>query len=232
MRVAIYFIPPHDHELTVHAAAWLGRDVYTGAAIMPAPGSRNAGEHRQLTEDARRYGFHATIKAPFRLAAGCTIDQLADRLGTFAARMTSVDLTLRIGQLGSFFAYIPVENSPSLNALASSVVAEFDHFRAPLSETDLARRKTAGLSERQLSHLMSWGYPYVFDQFRFHMTLTGPVSPLGIPDVQSALDQHFGAAPRRIEVGQLVVAVEPQDAEPFTVHSVHALAQVGARIPA
>jgi hypothetical protein len=30
----------------------------------------------------------------------------------------------------------------------------------------------AGLSARQAEHLTKWGYPYVFEDFRFHMTLT------------------------------------------------------------
>ena len=231
MRVAIYFIPPADHDLTVAAAAWLGRDVYSGAT-MPPPSGRDPAEHARLTADARRYGFHATMKAPFRLAGSWTLEDLGDRLDTFTARQAPFELDLSIGQLGSFFAYLPQTEVSALHDVAASVVAEFDHFRAPLSEADLARRNMAGLSERQLSHLMTWGYPYVFDQFRFHMTLTGPVSPAGRDEITTALHAHFGTAPRHIVFSQLVLAVEPEDGAPFTVLSVHSLARTGARLTA
>ena len=50
----------------------------------------------------------------------------------------------------------------------------FDSFRAPLSAGDRERRVSAGLTPLQMELLDRWGYPYVLDQFQFHMTLAGP----------------------------------------------------------
>jgi 2'-5' RNA ligase len=57
--------------------------------------------------------------------------------------------------------------------LAADCTRDFDSFRAPLSSEDRARRKPEKLTERQRNYLDRWGYPYVMEEFRFHMTLTG-----------------------------------------------------------
>jgi hypothetical protein len=53
------------------------------------------------------------------------------------------------------------------------VTCEFDTFRAPLTAEDRARRNPSKLTPRQRGYLDRWGYPYVMEDFRFHMTLTG-----------------------------------------------------------
>lgn len=232
MRCAIYFIPPREHQLCTAAAAWLRRDPYTGASVAAPIAGLEEEDHARLTAPPRRYGFHATIKAPFRLAGGQTVEQLATKLGSFASSLVPFEISLEIARLGAFFAYVPQAEIPDLTDLAARVVAEFDHFRAPLSEADIARRNVATLTERQLSHLTSWGYPYVFDEFRFHMTLTGPVDAADRPAVEAALASHFGSAPQHVPFGQLVIAVEPVERGPFILHSIHPLAQMGARLRA
>ena len=67
---------------------------------------------------------------------------------------------------------IPAEPPPELIQLAADCVSKFDSFRAPLSEADRARRNPSQLTPAQREHLDRWGYPYVMDEFRFHMTLT------------------------------------------------------------
>jgi hypothetical protein len=37
----------------------------------------------------------------------------------------------------------------------------------------------AGLNQSQVANLDRWGYPYLFADFRFHMTLTGKVGWIG-----------------------------------------------------
>lgn len=225
MRCAIFFLPPQQDRLCADAATWLRRDPYTGAAVTSPATGLTEEEHALYTAVPRRYGFHASIKAPFRLAERTTPEQLGLRLGVFLARIAPFALDLTIERLDSFYALVPAKTVPQLYELAADVVAEFDHFRAPFEEGELARRNVSQLTERQLSHLISWGDPYVFDQYQFHMALTGPVPAGERPKVEDALAAHFGAETHRVEVSQLAIAVEPVPNAPFRIQSLHPLAQ-------
>ena len=99
------------------------------------------------------------------------------------------------------------------------IVDEFEPFRAPLSDADIARRKPESLSAEHRANLMRWGYPYVMDEFRFHMTLTGQVPPDQAPDMRKALDARFADfvnAP--LSIDGLALFVEPARGADFTVH--------------
>jgi hypothetical protein len=128
----------------------------------------------EMTRAPWRYGLHGTLKAPFRLAPGmdaAALDAAAAALAARTPRLTAPGLapTARMG----FAALTPTGPAPALDALAVACVEALDRFRAPPSETELARRRSAGLSARQEEHLLRWGYPFVFDEFRFHVTLSG-----------------------------------------------------------
>jgi hypothetical protein len=232
MRCAIYYIPPREHSLCAAAGTWLRRDPYTGAPISEQVAGLDEEWHATLTAAPRRYGFHATIKAPFRLAEPWTVEDVAASLADFTANAAPFDLTLHISQIDEFFAYVPVAQSAELDSLASEVVTAFEPFRAPLNDADLARRRLDHLSPEQRNNVMSWGYPYVFDQFRFHMTLTGPVASENVEAVDRALQLHFGSADEPVDVSQLVLAVEPIESAPFIVHSVHRFAATRERLRA
>ena len=176
-RYAIYFAPPRGGDLARFGDHWLGRDAESGAALQPPPhaGVGDA-ELRALTEAPRQYGFHGTFKAPFRLADGADVQHLHAALSTFARRQASFALRgLRLRAIGDFLALVPSEDSPPLSRLAEACVTEFDAFRAPPEPADLAKRHAAGLTPRQTELLARWGYPYVMDEFRFHLTLTGSI---------------------------------------------------------
>ena len=225
MRCAIYFIPPADDPLTVAAAQWLRRDPYSGAGVTcPIDGLTEA-DHAFLTALPRRYGFHATLKAPFRLADGHSVYELERRLDSFCDRLEPIELKSKIVLVENFFAMVPQARDSDLDMLAARIVTEFDAFRSPLTEIDLARRDVSRLTGRQLANLMNWGYPHVFDQFRFHMTLTGPIDHLERDHVAAVLAHHFGTlATAPLQIGQLVLAVEPEAHAPFLVHSSHRFA--------
>lgn len=232
MRYAVYFSPPRDHDLTVAAAQWLGRDAFSGLPI-PATGlgALGAGAQAYYTAAPRRYGFHGTLKAPFRLAGHARESELLQALGDFCATMTPVALPgLTIGLLGGFFALVPARESGRLNDLANRVVAGFDRFRAPLSDAELERRRPERLSRAELRNLYNWGYPYVFDAFRFHMTLTGHVEAHERDRVEIALRRHFGTlAEQGLSVDRLTLFVEREPGAPFEVHSVHQFGMQPAR---
>jgi len=172
-RYAIYFTPAPG-PLSDLCSAWLGWDMATGQDVphpdvpgLPLPVA-------QITETPRKYGLHATMKPPFRLAQSATETMLNDALATFCAQRPAVTLDgLELARLGRFLALRPLGDEGALNALAADTVRGFDAFRAPLTEAEMTRRRAAGLTAGQDALLRAWGYPYVMDQFRFHITLTG-----------------------------------------------------------
>ena len=178
MRYAIYFTPPQDSPLTRLAASWLGRDPFNGASVPPPlVTGLTPGEIAFHTAAARRYGFHATLKAPFLLAANETEAGLAEAVSEFAANVAPFVIPrLAVGQIDRFFALLPASPVAELDALAGNAVKAFDRFRSPMTEAEIERRNPDALSAEEFRNLCQWGYPYVFDTFRFHMTLTGRVA--------------------------------------------------------
>ncbi len=175
-RFALYAAPHAKDPLHDFAARWLGWDPETGMAHAAEPAAGlTAARIAELTADPRQYGFHGTLKPPFYLAGDTDEGQLIMALERFAAARKPLRVPLKMAALGSFLALRPAEPIPALDQLAADCVRDFDRFRAPASEQELARRRAAGLSERQEQYLLQWGYPYVLDEFRMHFTLTGRI---------------------------------------------------------
>jgi putative phosphonate metabolism protein len=174
-RYAIYYAPPAGTALDALGANLLGYDAWTGTDLaFPEQITKTVPDWRELTGDPRKYGFHATLKAPFALAAGHSEDDLLVACATFAATPRPLPvITPIVGAISGFIAVVPTEPPSDLYRLASDCVADFDGFRAPLTADDRARRNPAALTPRQCDYLDRWGYPYVWEEFRFHMTLTG-----------------------------------------------------------
>lgn len=218
MRAAIYFTPPAGAALTRAAAEWLGRSAFDGEPTRPRDKRLDP-----LVEQPARYGFHATMKAPFRLAEDVDLVDLDARLAAFCASRDAFDIDrLVIARLGSFFAFVPETPPVALAELADAVVRTFEPMRAPISEEEISRRDPDKLSERQREQLAQWGYPYVFHDFRFHMTLTGSVEKPDRAKVEKRLARHFGAldgGPMTID--RLAIFVEPEPGAPFRLHSMH-----------
>lgn len=222
MRYAVYFTPPKEDPLTRLAAAWLGRDAFTGATpTPPVVSTLTPAEIAFHSAAARRYGFHATLKAPFLLAERESEASLLEAVARFASTTEPFAISrLAIGQIDGFFALVPASPVAALNRLADDVVRMFDRFRAPLSEADIERRNPDALSAEQFQNLHRWGYPYVFDAFRFHMTLTGRVGGHEAERVGTALAEVFEttlAAP--VPVDGIALFVEPEPGAPFAVRS-------------
>lgn len=231
MRYAIYYTPGEDETLARVAAGWLGRNTFTGEAITPAAvPPLSAAEVAFHTASARRYGFHATLKAPFRLAEGETVERLEQAVASFAANAEPVPLyRLAPACIDGFLALVP-ETLPDLQRFAGSVVETFEKFRAPLTESEIARRNPEALDAEEFRNLQRWGYPYVFDTFRFHMTLTGRLGATDTPRIRAAIDQVFGSALERpASVDALALFVEPEPGAPFLVKSWHAIGRAQGR---
>jgi len=219
-RYALYAVPRPESALVRFGAAWLGWDIETGTEMSPP---ETAGLppalHAAVTGEPRRYGFHGTLKAPFRLLDGWNEGDLLDAAAEFARRRMPVSASsLRLDALGSFLALRPPEPSPALDSLASECVVWFERFRAPLTEVEVSRRRLGSLSPAQDDLLTRWGYPFVFGEFRFHMTLTGAleaelrarVSAALAPKLDELLAEPF-------EVADLVLAIEREPQARFRV---------------
>lgn len=140
----------------------------------PADASRVAPDWRDVTADPRKYGFHGTLKAPMALAPGRTEAELVAACAAFAGKARPMpSIRPVVDSISGFIAVIPTEPVGALQQLAADCVREFDDFRAPMTAEDRARRRPDKLTERQRDYLDRWGYPYVMEEFRFHMTLTG-----------------------------------------------------------
>ncbi|KAF0259640.1 hypothetical protein DOU02_02130 [Clavibacter michiganensis subsp. michiganensis] len=232
-RVAVYAIPgvgsdgPVGILLRERAEAWLGRSVVGGSAA-PAPGAPagwTRAEVDAVTVDARRYGFHGTLKAPFRLADGRDLDGLEAAVADLAGSRDPVALPgLRVASLGGFLALVPTGPVPALDALAADVVMRLDGFRAPPTDAETARRDPASLSPRQRELLATWGYPHVLDRFRFHLTLTDRIPAAARPRAEAALAAWFAdATDYPVAVDALALVVEDAPGAPFRLRSVHPL---------
>jgi len=187
-RYAIFYAPPAGSALGDFGAAWLGWDAEAGERVIHPEIAGLPLPVEELTESPRKYGFHGTLKPPFRLAEGVGQSDISAAIAELAAMLepfATPPLVLR--GLGRFVALVPSRPDAALAALAAESVRRLDHLRAPLSEAELARRRAAGLSAAQEANLTRWGYPYVLEEFRFHLTLTGPVAPEIMAPVLDAL---------------------------------------------
>lgn len=195
-RYALYFAPPAESALWRFGSGVLGYDAVTGEDMASAPpGGCDPADWAELTAEPRRYGFHATLKAPFELAAGRSEAQLRAFSHNLAASLIPVVLAgLSVSALGSFVALTPAQPSQALQDLAFRIVQAFEPFRAPLGPADLARRLRSPLTPAQRAYLEAFGYPYVGDAFRFHMTLTGSLPAERVAPVRRALEAEFAAA--------------------------------------
>ncbi len=222
MRYAFYFSPAPGEVLHDLGASWLGRDAATGKAVeYPDLDGLGASELASITGPARRYGFHATLKAPFRLAEGKSEADLIEALEVFAENVTVFEIpSLVIGNIDGFLALVPGGSVTELNIFANSVVETFEPLRAPLTERDIERRNPDSMSSVELKNLLRWGYPYVFDSFRFHMTLTTRLPDAEIARIKAAAETHFAPIlSRPVPVRALSLFVETEPGAPFEIHS-------------
>lgn len=179
-RYAVYFAPAPQSPWWKAGSQWLGRCA-AGHSVgdMPRVKGITDEEYRQVTAAPRRYGWHATLKAPFALADGVTAEQLASALKTIAQSTPAFDMpALKVALLDNFLAVIAEPQSESANALAARCVMELHALAAPLSPSELQRRRQAPLSAAQDALLLRWGYPFVLDQYQLHCSLTGSLASM------------------------------------------------------
>jgi putative phosphonate metabolism protein len=173
-RYGIYYAPTRAPSLWHLASTWLGRDAETGGDVtQPVFAELADVDFARITRDPRHYGFHATLKAPFALAADSSESALLDAARSFASARAPFRASISPQALGRFLAFRLDGPSTEMDALHADCVRHFEPFRRPLTLPEIERRRASGLSKLQDDHLIEWGYPFIFESFRFHMTLTG-----------------------------------------------------------
>jgi putative phosphonate metabolism protein len=196
-RVALYWAPDRADPLWDAGNRWLGRDPEHNADLPQPPHLGMA----EITEAARQYGFHATLRPPMRLATGW--DEFLAAAEGLAETVSPFDLPpLRVENLDGFLALRETAPCPALHALADTCVRGTDRHRLPPSEAELARRRAAGLSDEEERLLQLWGYPYVMQRWRFHMTLSRRLTDAEMATWRPAAEAHFTpvlALPRRVQ---------------------------------
>jgi hypothetical protein len=137
-----------------------------------------------------------------------------------AARLPKVTIpSLQLVNLEGFLALIPSVEIAALQDLARDVVQVLDPFRAVLTEAEVARRKPERLTPRQRSLLDVFGYPYVIEEFQFHLTLSGPLHGTEHQVVAAAAAAHFGEdIPQPFEVSDLCLCGEDQAGQFHLLH--------------
>ena len=187
-RYAVYFAPHRDTALWRFGSGVLGYDAAIGAdATHIVPHGFSELAWRPLVAEPKRYGFHATLKAPFHLAPGAGPGDLLTATSALASKLDCVRLgPLSVERIGAYLALVPATPPDALPELAQVVVAHLDVLRAPFSETERQRRRPDLLTPRQRELLERFGYPYVAEEFRFHMTLAGPFEDRRLQEVALA----------------------------------------------
>lgn len=226
-RFAIYYAPPPGSCWWTEGSRWLGRDAITGRDLFApsVPGLSRA--LSDLTVDPRRYGLHATLKAPMRLAPQAQLGDLSGVAAAVAARHAPFDLVVHTdvidtdnGKHPGFVALRPrtgADDAKAVDALAADCVRAFDDLRAPLTDAELAKRNPQRLTSRQREWLAQWGYPYVFDEFRFHVTLSDRVDANDATAITDWWQPRVRAlGPMRVD--SLAIFVQPSPGEPFRLH--------------
>lgn len=213
-RFAIYYVPPPG-PLADFGAAWLGWDITRGVDVShpDLPGLHD------ITMTPRKYGFHGTLKPPFRLKEGHVQGDLERATSELAASLApgccdGLELTL----LGRFLALTPSGDTAPLRRVAAACIRDLDGLRAPASEAELARRRKTNLSPRQEELLMKWGYPYVMDEFRFHLTLSGRLPKDVLPQWAETLRCNLPDLPAPFEIDQIALCGERADGQFELIH--------------
>jgi hypothetical protein len=189
-RAAVYYAPERADPLWGLGCSWLGRDPETDEALA------QPGVLAHLTTSPRRYGFHATLKPPMRLKLGFAA--FLDDAKNLAARLAPFQMpALDVKQLGRFIALCLAAKSPQFQKLADDCVTALDAHRLP--EDEAARMaRAAGRTARQRANIERFGYPLLFEDWQFHMTLSDPTTD---PSLRDQAETYFEPAlqtPRRV----------------------------------
>ena len=198
-------------------SSWLGWDTISGQpASQPEAGS--AVKIQEITDAPRKYGLHATIKAPFRLANNVTVLELEQQFKILCGSIKPIVFNLKLSELSGFFALTPTVKNTELRELHTKVVCELDEFRAPPTKDELIKRRRNQLTAEQDQNLIKWGYPYIFEDFYFHITLTGKIPEDFRNKVKDEIENFFQPVlQQKINLSELALVGEAKDGNFYVI---------------
>lgn len=216
-RYAVYYAP-RPGDFADRAAHWLGWDTVAGKAL-PHPDLPGL-PMLDITAAPRKYGFHGTIRAPFRLADGLTEQEVRAAVDALAGSLQPARCDgLRLESIEGFLALTLDGCESEVLALAAAVVEGTDCLRAPLTAADRLKRHPELLSSRQAALFERWGYPYVMEEFQFHLTLTSRLQPVEKEVVAVTVRHHFAAVmPRPFVIEDLCLFGEDGEGKFHLLH--------------
>jgi putative phosphonate metabolism protein len=216
-RYAIYYAPEVGSALESFGERWLGKDAGAGRPQVPGISPARVAE---IIEGPRRYGFHGTLKPPFALNPAASPEGILAVAKVLAKSLAPIEIPpLELDVIGQFIAFSPETSSAAIEALAASCVRAFEGFRAPLAHAEEQGHKSRRLTVHQEQMLEHWGYPYVMEEFQFHITLTEPIpDPHERAIIMSALEKL--AAPvlkQKVAVRELAVFAQESPDRPMSI---------------
>ena len=221
-RVAIYAAPAIDDLWWDRGSEWLGRCAFRNCAL-PQPHVEGVHPYTfsNLTSEPRRYGWHATLKAPMRLLSDIRLETLRNALTDTCRGHRVIELAdMQVTRLGGFLALCPKQPPEALQALADDCVRRLQPLAAPLSNQEMARRRQRSLTPEEDALMVTWGYPWVLHRFRFHFSLTGSLKHLAEQEVaaveRAARAQFEGLPPLRLP--HVSIFIEPTAGEDFELY--------------
>lgn len=175
-RYAVYFSPEQGSDLDLFGKCWVGRCVETGQPIaQPSLRALSRADLHAMTTSPRHYGFHGTIVPPFPLAHPYGSEQLVEHAINFAKARRPFELEpLNVREIGNFIALVPA-GQERIAKLAEDCLYSFADFREQPTLAEMERRRSKGLTPAQERLLARWGYPFVLEEYRFHLTLTDSI---------------------------------------------------------
>ena len=220
-RYAVYFAPNVEQQWWADASQWLGRcAVSQQLNVQPLIAGVSAKRFAELTEHPRRYGFHATMRAPFVLTSQYQPTDLIDRVNMLCRDVKPFVLPrLQVTLMDQFLALVPERHAAQVTLLEEQCVKVLNDCAEPLGPEELSRRRSAGLSAQEDALLLRWGYPYVLERYRFHCSLTGSLakaSPKEVSALTQAAHQHFDHLPPCV-FDALAIFVEPTRGADFVL---------------
>jgi uncharacterized protein DUF1045 len=188
VRYAIFYTPQPGTALSAFGRSWFGR-ANDGATLEAFSDSGLSAAFTRLPTAVARYsGLHAVFKQPFALKTDIAAEALKTRLVSFAQRRKPVATgPLTLSRAGRFLVLRPVRPAPALDWLAAQCVTTFDSFAAPMSDADREERGAPHHNDYQRLLLESYGDTNVLNEYRFHITLTGPLDNGHLERVAQAL---------------------------------------------
>ncbi|CAD6557212.1 hypothetical protein LMG28727_06311 [Paraburkholderia kirstenboschensis] len=200
-RIALYYAPPLSSAWWQAGSEWLGRDAESGESVEPPPVPALAQPIASLTVAPRRYGWHGTLVPPFHIAAGCTREHVVSAAKAWAKKISPFNVPMQAAELDRFVALRAAQpdHDEVIGDIAANALHALASLRARPSSEDTGRRLAPTLNPRQRALLHEWGYPYVLDEFRFHMTLSDSIdsAPLraAIRTLWQARSESLGPLP-------------------------------------